>query len=448
MIIKNGKRIDGCTDTLPVGTVQPFLGLTPPLGYLVCQGQLVSKVEYPELYKICGDAFGTSTSTHFYLPDLRGKTIAGYDSSKESMNSIGKLIGAETHRHLSPLTWVQKNGEHFAGVTNSLGSEWVTGSRDFYGGVTNEMNDTSTGLAENGWTVIAYYTSMEDNYQPTITMNWIVKAAMLIPEYFVVENTLTSTSTSNALSAAQGKILNNSINSHTHGLSHHSLYCPVEDVTEGGWEILDPTYSRKEVWLKSLRFRANAPEWLVGNYSTGIAFGGGDTKGVMSLAYHSPLIKFAGGNADAPSWYMGLTGSGSTTYDLNSFVQKPDVLWSNPSPKSTFSAQTINVTNLSSYSYIEVIFYNWVDGQYGYQSVKAPVENGGVVNLCFTINLYDGEDTKTCHFGSRLGTMNTSNNTIAWQTQHGAVVYVDGTSVGANNNNQWGVPVKILGYKI
>lgn len=214
MILKNGKRIDGCTDTLPVGTVQPFLGLTPPLGYLVCQGQLVSKAEYPELYKICGDAFGTSTSTHFYLPDLRGKTIAGYDSSKESMNSIGKLIGAETHRHLSPLTWVQKNGEYFAGVTNSLGSEWVTGSRDFYGGVTNEMNDTSTGLAENGWTVIAYYTSMEDNYQPTITMNWIVKAAMLIPEYFKVDNTLTSTSTANALSAAQGKILNDKFNNY------------------------------------------------------------------------------------------------------------------------------------------------------------------------------------------------------------------------------------------
>jgi hypothetical protein len=37
---------------------------------------------------------------------------------------------------------------------------------------------------------------------------------MLIPEYFVVENTLTSTSTLNALSAAQGKILNNKFNNY------------------------------------------------------------------------------------------------------------------------------------------------------------------------------------------------------------------------------------------
>lgn len=248
MILKNGKRIDGCTDTLPVGTVQPFLGLTPPLGYLVCQGQLVSKVEYPELYKICGDAFGTSTSTHFYLPDLRGKTIAGYDSGKESMNSIGKLIGAETHRHLSPLTWVQKNGEYFAGVTNSLGSEWVTGSRDFYGGVTNEMNDSSTGLAENGWTVIAYYTSKEDNYQPTITMNWIVKAAMLIPEYFVVENTLTSTSTSNALSAAQGKILSNSVNELQTNINNIKTQIS-HDFIVLGFSGAESTWTEDGVWI-------------------------------------------------------------------------------------------------------------------------------------------------------------------------------------------------------
>ena len=102
MILKNGKRIDGCTDTLPVGTVQPFLGLTPPLGYLVCQGQLISKVEYPELYKICGSTFGTETSTHFYLPDLRGKTIAGYDNNDSAMNTIGKLLGAKTHLHNIP----------------------------------------------------------------------------------------------------------------------------------------------------------------------------------------------------------------------------------------------------------------------------------------------------------------------------------------------------------
>ena len=88
MILKNGKRIDGCTDTLPVGTVQPFLGLTPPLGYLICQGQSISKVEYPELYNICKSTFGTETETHFYLPDLRGRTIAGYHNGDDTFTFI------------------------------------------------------------------------------------------------------------------------------------------------------------------------------------------------------------------------------------------------------------------------------------------------------------------------------------------------------------------------
>ena len=245
MILKNGKRIDGCTDTLPVGTVQPFLGLTPPLGYLVCQGQLVSKLEYPELYNICKSIFGTETETHFYLPDLRGKTIAGYDSGDSSMNSIGKLLGTKTHTHTSAA-----HTHTIAGHTHSTGNHTLTiaemPSHDhnidvrFYGGANsayslqwgngewqgpygnalgaaditstggngahNHGNTGSTSLTSNSTTPSD--TGSNSNFQPTITMNWIVKAAMLIPEYFKVDNTLTSTSTSNALSAAQGKILN------------------------------------------------------------------------------------------------------------------------------------------------------------------------------------------------------------------------------------------------
>lgn len=99
MILKNGKRIDGCSDTVPVGTLNPFLGLTPPAGYLICQGQRVSKQLYPELYAICGNTFGTATATEFYLPDLRGKTITGYKEGDSTFGVLGALIGNLTHTH-------------------------------------------------------------------------------------------------------------------------------------------------------------------------------------------------------------------------------------------------------------------------------------------------------------------------------------------------------------
>lgn len=259
MILKNGKRIDGCTDTLPVGTVQPFLGLTPPLGYLVCQGQLISKKEYPELYNICKSTFGTETETHFYLPDLRGKTIIGYDQNDNLFNIMGKILGSRVHTHTSAAHTHSVAGHTHtsAAHTHTTGNHTLTvaeipaHSHAMYGGAatggsqegtdsfasgfssfrkieqgtydtggsgahnhgntgsTTPGNTGSTSLTTNSTT--PGNTGESDNFQPSITMNWIVKAAMLIPHYFVIENTLTSTNTSNALSAAQGKILNNKI---------------------------------------------------------------------------------------------------------------------------------------------------------------------------------------------------------------------------------------------
>lgn len=231
MILQNGKRIDGCSDTVPVGTLQPYLGLVPPKGYLVCQGQLVSKITYSKLYEICGDTFGTSTDTHFYLPDLRGKTLAGYDENDTTMNTIGKLLGQKNHVHTT--------GNHTL-TANEMPSHYHTTrtySTNYNQGVTIPENRTyavsfntdAGNWAWSGSTAIANAelcngattdlvggsqahnhgdTGSNTNYQPTITVNWIVKAVMLIPDYIIVEDTLNSDSAVDALSARQGKLLN------------------------------------------------------------------------------------------------------------------------------------------------------------------------------------------------------------------------------------------------
>lgn len=211
MILQNGKRLDGCSDTVPVGTLQPYLGLTPPKGYLACVGQLVSKITYKELYEICGDAFGVSTETHFYLPDLRGKTLAGYDESDAAMNTIGKLLGNKAHVHSTgnhTLTVAEMPAHGHYGwwrLVNGTGSEYVAGLSDSYEGVAGARtaSDSGGGEAHNHGN-----TDEVTNFQPTVTVNWIVKAVMLIPNYIIVEDKLDSESAIDALSARQGKILN------------------------------------------------------------------------------------------------------------------------------------------------------------------------------------------------------------------------------------------------
>lgn len=78
---------------LPAGVMLPFGGPagTAPNGWLVCDGSAVSRSIYASLFAAIGVNYGSGNgSTTFNLPDLRGRTIAGFDPG----NSTGRLTGA------------------------------------------------------------------------------------------------------------------------------------------------------------------------------------------------------------------------------------------------------------------------------------------------------------------------------------------------------------------
>ena len=104
--------------------------------------------------------------------------------------------------------------------------------------------------------------------------------------------------------------------SHNHGLLHDSHAVEMTNTTtDSGWSMINSSYNG--YILKSIRTNANTPNWICNNFAAGVAFGGGDTKGVLSCAYNAPSIKIAGGNGTKPVWWVGLTGTSGTTYDLN-----------------------------------------------------------------------------------------------------------------------------------
>lgn len=103
---------------------------------------------------------------------------------------------------------------------------------------------------------------------------------------------------------------------HNHGLLHTNFTKQLDNTTtDSGWSMINDSYSG--FLLKSLRTQQSAPNWAIGNYSAGIAFGGADTKGVITHAYNSPSVRFAGGNGDTPVWYMSVTGTSSKTYNFD-----------------------------------------------------------------------------------------------------------------------------------
>ena len=109
--------------------------------------------------------------------------------------------------------------------------------------------------------------------------------------------------------------------SHSHGLLNSNFTKEISG-SSGGWELINST--NKGYLLTSIRGGSSVPAWFDSAYSSGIIFGGSDTKGILSISYSSPSITFAGGSS-SPTWHMKITGSNNTTYNLNNYATKTEL---------------------------------------------------------------------------------------------------------------------------
>lgn len=85
--------VSALNSLMPVGSVIMWAKATPPTNYLECNGDVVSRTTYANLFAIIGTTFGEGdTSTTFGLPDLRGEFIRGWDNGKGV--DTGRIIGS------------------------------------------------------------------------------------------------------------------------------------------------------------------------------------------------------------------------------------------------------------------------------------------------------------------------------------------------------------------
>lgn len=55
--------------------------------------------------------------------------------------------------------------------------------------------------------------------------------------------------------------------------------------------------------LAAIRDQSNGQGNTIGNFSSGIVFGGGDTKGMLNVAYDTPQARIIGGDGNGPVWH-------------------------------------------------------------------------------------------------------------------------------------------------
>ena len=80
----------------PAGFVNAFAGDTAPGGWLLCDGQSVSRLTYPRLFSVIQYKYGGSGDT-FNLPNLKGRMIAHRDAAQVEFDTVGEVGGAKTH---------------------------------------------------------------------------------------------------------------------------------------------------------------------------------------------------------------------------------------------------------------------------------------------------------------------------------------------------------------
>ena len=143
---------------MPVGCVIPFAGAAAPTGWLLCQGQAISRTTYAQLFSVIGTTYGSGDgSTTFNLPDMRGRVAVGSDAN------LGAAAGVQS----VSLTAAQ-NGPHnhttLIDYKNLMGTQ--EGSNSFQ--VRQEpAGAVTTGSSGNG--------AAHENRQPSLYLNQIIK---------------------------------------------------------------------------------------------------------------------------------------------------------------------------------------------------------------------------------------------------------------------------------
>lgn len=189
MVTKGINFVAGVT-----GMVFAFAGPNAPNGFLLCDGSVKNRADFPTLFGVIGTAYNTGgeTGTQFRVPDLRGRVAAGADNMGGTAASrlttagggvdgatLGATGGGQSHVLTTAQMPQHNHGVNDPGHSHSAsfrlgqsagGLTWAYGgTADNASQSVNVVSNTTGITIQNNGSGQAH-----PNVQPTIVLNYII----------------------------------------------------------------------------------------------------------------------------------------------------------------------------------------------------------------------------------------------------------------------------------
>ncbi len=202
--VLSGGVIGGGGGNAPIGSVMIWHGSTAPTGYLICDGSEYGRNSYPDLYDALGVDYQINAE-QFKVPDFRGLVPIGAGehqdtNSKSNTFTLGTEYGEYEHTQT-----LSEMPNHAHGLTQGYVTEGQSAgyARTGFDGASGLSGTAGEGQPFN-------------IMQPSLAINFIIKASKTTSTLAEVVDSLDSSSTTNAPSIhvvkQELKQLNESIN--------------------------------------------------------------------------------------------------------------------------------------------------------------------------------------------------------------------------------------------
>lgn len=143
-------------------------------GWLYCDGRLLSRKDYSDLFSVIGTTYGSSNADYFRIPDLRGRSIVSAGQGNAlTMRYVGQIGGEEMH-----VLTVNEMPSHDHAIYGQDNIAYPTGS------VSNEVANI-----ENKWSSSAFFSrstgqnggnQAHNNMHPFIVLNSFIFSGKIL----------------------------------------------------------------------------------------------------------------------------------------------------------------------------------------------------------------------------------------------------------------------------